>query len=399
MARRAITADVQEPISAEFDDVSAQVEDDYKEENEIAAEFGVADGDTHFMYKVWRYIPLSKDFEYCFEGTVADLPLIPKLQKEWGGGKYRVQVYKNGKYYRRYMPVVASPPIAPQQLALAATPQTGNDPAVIALLQKLIEKQEAQQPTRMGVGEIVAIIGAAAPILTTLKTLFAPPQNNQLDTVVKVLEVAAQFQGGGSDREPTILETIAKVVTNPELMQTIGGALQPQQAQIVTPQIAPPQQPKPQPSKEQMDAAIIRQQLAMLVTRAQKSSDPGLYAELLIDSVEPAMLQQLAAPGALALIEMLHPPCATYRPWFEALLTSLQEQLQESEPGGESEASPLPDAPSPDFGGAAFGAPQPVFAPNPADENVQPAERDAGGEGDVEFDGAFGEGGEGQPTY
>lgn len=325
-------------IDAESEDVQHQVDMDNAEEADIAAELGNADGDTVFVIKVHKHVPNSKDMLYCMEGTIADLPIIPKLQKAWGAGKYRIQILKNGKFYKRYHVSVAPLPVFGPEPSPQQTTQPANDPQVIALLQTLVQRTaEPPKPAFQLTPEgIATMIGAAATAITAIKSLLPPPVN-QMETLKTVLEISQQFQGSAaSDREPTFMETVARVLTNPEIVGTLGAVIAPQAQGAQPKQLAAPRPQQPTP--EQATAAQVQAQLAYMCTRAQKGSDPGLYAELIIDSFDPALVAQMTAPGAIEYVLAMHPPAAQYRPWFEALLTSLAEQAiaEDDAPVGET---------------------------------------------------------------
>lgn len=372
-------------IDVDSENVQAQVDADNFDENAIASEFGNAEGDTSYLIKVHKFVPKSKDMLFCMDATLADLPLTPKVQQEWGEGKYRIQLFKDGKFFKRWHIAVAAPPRFVTEKAVQ--PSSVNDPAVISLLQELVRREppkpEPQQ--KFGITEAITLLGAAVPLVVAIKDLM-PKQQSTIAQVKDLLEITNQLRPNDAlpDREPSIVEVIGNVLTKSDLLANLGAAFNPANAQQqqTQKQIAPPQPVTP----EQQQAALmaqVRAQLAGLVECAKKNSDPDLYAAVVIDQMGAAMpdlLQQLAQPGAIEYVIMIHPPCATYRPWFEALLTSLAEQVQE----GLEEETPQA-APSGDV--------RPVFAPSPGQNigNVNPF-GNAGDASDVTDHGETGEG-------
>lgn len=373
-------------IDAESEDVQHQIDQDNADEAALASELGLADGDTFYTFTVHKHVPNSKQLDYCMEGTLADLPLTPKLQENWGAGKYKVQVQKNGKFASRYTISVAAPPLF-KRVKENPQPVTGNDPKLYELLDKLLVKVDTPAPVKSGMSttEIVALIAAAAPLIETVKKIFTPPpQPNPLEMLKVAVELVGDVRGG-SEREPTMFETIARVITNPEVMGTIQSIIP--AGQQVTQQPARPQLPQPTnqpPTPEQIQAtqtAQIKQQLAYLVTRAQKGSEPALYADVIIDTYPPEIVQQFANPGAIEFVIALHPPCGNYRPWFNELLTEIVAALEETTGQGEAEPAHNPQA----------GA-SPVSASSPASRVVFDPERERGDENDFTPNGETGEG-------
>lgn len=329
-------------IDAEADDVTQQVNDDQSEEDDLASEFGNADGDTRLFFKVHRIVAGSKDPEYCMEGTAADLPITPKLQEQWGAGKYRIQLFKNGKYHRRWIVAVAPPPrFARDAQQINGGVNAVNDPRLIGLLERVVAQTQIVAPPAPTMMEIAALITAAIPAVAALKELFKP-EHNTLQLFKDAMEMATQFQGDGG-REPSIVEVIGNVLTKTDLLNQLGSIV-PNAAQAnprATPQIAaPPKTPLEQ--QQQATANQLKAQLQYLIGRAQKGSDPALYAEVVLDTFDPALVRQFILPGAIDFILTMHPPCALFRPWFEALLTALAEQAQDADGAQSDEPAGVP---------------------------------------------------------
>lgn len=372
-------------IDATAEDVTEQEEASKSEEQAIAAEMGEVEGDARIWFVVHKIVPESRDKVWCMEGTAGDLPVTPKLQERFGGGKYHVTIMKDGKYKKRIALLVAEPRVA--VIPPAQSIQGANDPRLMQLLERLVAQQPPEPQKRLTPTEIIGLVTAGATVLATLKDLFQQPQTNQLEQIKHLVEITESLRSDSAGREPSMMEVIGNVLTNKDLLSNFSGLLTPPNPQALpaNPQRQIPQQPStPTPEQiQQAQMAQVKQQLAMLVGRAQKSSDPGLYAELIVDNFDPGLVRQLAQPGAIDFIIALHPPCATFRPWFEQLLTELSDIVNE-EATASGEARAGDDLP-------ASGSASPVSAPSPASRVVFDTQRAEGYADDAGFDGEAGE--------
>lgn len=371
-------------VDAHAEDVTEQEEASKSEEQAIAAEMGDVEGDARIWFVAHKIVPESRDKIWCMEGTAADLPVTPKLQERFGGGKYHVTIMRDSKYKKRVTLLVAEPrtPVIPPTQSLQGT----NDPRLMQLLERLVAQPAPEPSKRLTPTEIIGLVTAGATVLATLKDLFQQPQTNQLEQIKHLVEITESLRSDSAGREPSMMEVIGNVLTNKDLLSNFSGLLTPPNPQALpaNPQRQIPQQPTaPTPEQiQQAQMAQVKQQLAMLVGRAQKSSDPGLYAELIADNFDPGLVRQLAQPGAIDFIIALHPPCATFRPWFEQLLTELAEIVNEGDnAGGEASVS----EPNPHAGAS------PVPEPSPASRVVFDTQRTEGYADDAGFDGETGE--------
>ncbi len=322
MAPRRITdqSDVEtaEAIDVDFSDRSEIEKDMRDEENEILSEFGEADGDAGMYFTVRKVIPGSKDKPYCFEGTRGDLPVTETIQRKFGAGKYEIWLFKNKKIYRR-IPITV---LAPIEQTKPDAPQS----ELAGVLKTVLEQQtamlarmnEAKPQSSLNAKEMLTL---AMPAITAfIPFLFKSRDGGSVAETMQLLATAKElFQNDGEQREKGLIDLATDIL--PPMFAAMS-AQPPNGAQPK--QLSPPQSTTPTPEQiQQAQMAQLQMLLRFMIGKAQKSSDPGLYAEVLVDTLPPEYVQMLCAPGAIEMLVQLEPAIATYRPWFDALLQAL----------------------------------------------------------------------------
>lgn len=326
MARRTITdqrseddAEAAHVIDTEAEDISGLVEDERKTEQEILAEFATASGDVKMHFQVHKARPNSKMTDFCFEGTKDDFPIMERLQREFGSGTYQIMIFKTTERGTRLWKKPSIGILAPKN----PQPVTATaDPNLSALIQSLLDERKTKIPevqnkppnTLELLAGISAIVTAATPLLQMVFNSRAPTGSAK-ETLEMLATAKELFAGNEQEPKEETLMGVAK-----EVLPLFLSA-----AQNTTQQ--PPQLPAPQVNQQEREQAAmlaqLQQQLRFMITRAQKNSDPGLYADLLEDTLPPQYLQVLKVPGAFEYLVQLAPEIATHRPWFEAVLYAL----------------------------------------------------------------------------
>ena len=84
----------------------------------------------------------------------------------------------------------------------------------------------------------------------------------------------------------------------------------------------------------------VQQALTFLVAKAKSGADPGLYADLILDNVEPAVLARLLSGDVVATLSQIDARVQAHAQWFRDLGAMLSEALRpdDVEPGSESTA-------------------------------------------------------------
>lgn len=321
MARARLTDqsdDLDRDIPAEFDDVTERVKDEEATLDEMLAEFGSTADDVVLSFKIYKVRANSKLTDFCFEGTKDDFPIVPRVQRECGGGTYVAFIYKtiNGKTTLWKKPSFGVLELRhPVQIALPSADP--NFSKLLELLERQSEQRAAQKP--MSVVEIAtagaAIISALAPVFQLLRGNGGNSLSDQLDTLAKLKDLTTEAPAqddswGGMLRTalPAFLEASANARATPPARQ-----------------LPSPENPQA-PTPEQIQHAQMRQlqqNLRYMITRAQKNSPPELYADFLEDNLPAEYLQMLTQPGAYEFLVTIEPAIATYKPWFDALLQTL----------------------------------------------------------------------------
>lgn len=314
---------------AEYTDVDggialADLADDERDfEDEVLSEIDSEADRAIFTLKVYRVGKGVKDQEYCATYSVADFPLIDKIAQDHGGGKYHVMIYKGPRLFRRRH-ITISATVKPQSSTVAAS-ASASDGAIVAAINALqqVAKDNAIKPQTNAL-QIVAAFAPFAPVIAAVVNNWRQPDPMaQMTSMVALLKGLKDLSSDEtSDREKSPFELMADVLVKSPL---VAGLLpqpqpQPQQAQL----------PPPRPgvvSPEQAQAAMLsqfREQLRMLIGRAQNNSPPELYADLLDDMLPDDLKRLLKQPGSYQFLENIEPAIATYRPWFEAVLQAFR---------------------------------------------------------------------------
>ena len=349
-----------EAVTVEFDDVSKLMADREKEEAEIAAEFTQDHDATKWKVKVCKIDDKTKDWEDCFYCTPEDFPILERLRKEHGPGVYRALVYRNGKIHRN-MKYRVAPKVQPPENSFQGSP--------ISDIAKLIERQNEQianimqrgNPAPVAAPDPVAQMGAMMTVMLQMKELMpAPAPATGVKDFIELLSVAKELSGDGGNGKG-VMDVLAELVKSPiageiadqfraqrQSAPVDGGTIRARQippAQIV--RQAPPTQLLA--NLDQPTLAMLKSRVDFWIAKAAKNSDPGLYAEVLLDDFSPEMVAGLVAhPELWPSIVALNPLAGQYQQWFaeffeavNQLLTSGEELEQDADDADES-----PDVPS-----------------------------------------------------
>lgn len=336
MAQHRLTRDngPQQIIDVDAEDASHIVEDARAEEEEISSAFGENDNDPGMYFQVRKYVKDSKEKAFCMEGTVADLPILPRIQRDFGEGKYEVWIFKNKKIYRRIQVPVIAPKVAPD-------PVPGGDPnfsRLIQLLEKRTETPPQPPATRWTPTDIIAAVAAAGTLLGSLKSVMAPaPATSMKETLDLLLVAKAAFSDGkeGGEEEGGLIGLAGKLISNPgfgDALKALTSGQTPIQQQPGAPrQLPAPGQPQQQilsapppapPNAEEQQAQEFGFALNLMLKQAAKNADVSLYAEVIEDAF-PDLIPIMTAPGALDNLAQFYPQVGVYRNWFAQLIAEL----------------------------------------------------------------------------
>lgn len=295
---------------------------------------------------------------YLFTCAVEELPIQERLLRDYGTGKYRARVFRNGRGFKTFTVDILAPPNsvkpADSQPWMAAIEASHN--RLLQIIEPLAMRVSPPAPAQDPVDMMAKMLG----MMTSLRTLIPEPAaGGGMEMFTKGMELAASMaekMGGSNSGETGILDIIKEVVRSPQVGEVIAGLAnrgavqgapapgfqqQPMQpARLAAPPI-PVAPPNPGGMTQEQSLHLVNQQIAYLISRAQHGSDPQLYAEFVLDNVPQGMIPQLLGnPNILAELQMVNPAMAHHLPWFNRLLEAIKEMAQsETEEGNEFDAS------------------------------------------------------------
>lgn len=319
-------------ITQSAEDISLAQNDIDDQINSIFSEVGSDKNEITFHFQVWRILKDQADMAFLFKGFVSDLPIMERLRDEYDGGKFFIQIYKNKKRYKRMRVTVEAP--------------KKNAPTVIknemAEMIKAINEQQQQQFAMLK-DTILQISGkqtlpAVDPMtmmtsmlnaMLQMKNFVTPPQQNNsvspdkmIEVLIKGMELGRESGGGGDTNMLDIAKEAIKAIPHLSAMSTNNivpekplkhnpsGQLEQKPKQILN-------SPKPEVNKMQK---IIAHNLNMLVEKAEKDSDPILYAEFILDNVPEEMIKQyILRDDLIEEMSKINPKVLDHRKWFTEL--------------------------------------------------------------------------------
>jgi hypothetical protein len=162
--------------------------------------------------------------------------------------------------------------------------------------------------------------------------------------MLKMMAMAKELVADKPDKEePPFWEKIATAAMPAVAGMLGGGAPAPQQL----PPASPPQQVQP-PPQDDMNQIMIRMFLAQVLAAAERNSDPGLYADMIFDTVSDAQLadikKHLTEPGWPVNVFGDDRRVQTCRIWLDKLKQILLADNADSQPipaGDDGTAGPV----------------------------------------------------------
>lgn len=365
----------------DFDDVTDEADEMEKLENSIRSELG-SSKDVRIKIKVHRKPATGSLYPLLFEVAGENVEeIIARVRDQYGTGVYEARVWKDfgdGKGFkqRERIPFSIELPKNPPAPAIDhggsalihAVTQQGE--VLQALVAKLLTQPPPAPPPAQNFAEMFA---GMATMAEAMRKFMGPPPAaaapvNPLEMLSSVVALVKDANNEG--REKGIMDLVGDFL-NSDVMKTVVQNFTPQPAQpvaqpqraLVAPVPGTAQQPQPPaanaPPVDPVAAAqekAFREFLGTLVLRAKKNSDPGLWADVIADTIEPAMLDQLLSlPDPVAFLTQYNQEIATYRDWFASVITLLTADDEGETTGG----APTVPAKAAD----AVGQPAPAASP------------------------------------
>lgn len=334
------------------------------------------------VYKLDRQAGNAEDYLFSILPNELD-GLLDRLRDTEGSGTYRVRVYrKEGNRNRVFKqfdsrikaPAKVTPPPPPQSdlAAVVAVIERNNQRMLDAITAALRPAQQIVAPAPVNPFSMITEMATA---MGTLMSAIRPAEGaSATDLVLKGVELASKLERGSGETSwlDLIRETLQSLPAIVQMTEAQRAAQPGAPVKVIPPTpLAPPaptiQQPPPAPNAPPDLQQQIRAIILGLIPKAQRQSNPELYAELLADEFGlDAITALISQPGLSEGLPVLVPEVGATLPWFQSLLVHLTEMVNDAR----AEArNPAPDAPR-EHGSAVSPSRYPGWA--------------GGGEGDAE---------------
>jgi hypothetical protein len=325
------------------------------------------DGEAHVS--IWRHPTGGGKAEWMHDATMSEWRGMGKawLGRTFGAGRYEVMMYRGGQrgLYKRPKCTISREGAdlqkklwakehpeenTPAQAPAASVGGQGTERLAQVMIQGFTQLGELIARQNQGGGKTEFL-----KELMMYKEIFSPPASvpaakdagagSTLDLAVKI---AGLIHPGNAEK--STLETFAEIFKDfaPGIIEAVKSAApQPQfpQRAIAGPQpgrVDNPANPNGAPPNVNMiQNAVVRAQLKNLIAKAEKDSDPALYAELIFDNLDsiPAEFVQrfLQDPNWMQWLAGFDARVMQHQDWFNELYVELKRVIEEEaakqEPG------------------------------------------------------------------
>lgn len=361
-----VDAEVIETQSAE--DVSIQQADTDEQINSIFSEVGSDKNDVTFHFSVWRILKDQADMAFLFKGTPADLPLMERLRDEYDGGKFHIQVYKNKKRYRRLTVTVETPKrtavsIVKNDMAELVREMGKQQQENFNMLKdtvlQMVGKPSTPQPSQM------EMMTGMMMLMKNMKDFVSPAvhqppafdSEKMFDMFLKGMEMGRESNSDGETglmgiakeliKSPLLGSLVQAANTQPALPRRVNPSDNPTLARSPKVEMGPtatptgPTVPTSPGDTNNMQPNILKHYLNVLVQKAEKDSDPVLYAEFILDNVPQSMIEQnIMRDDLIEYASTIDPRVKQHAEWFMELRDHIHGVLT----GEGEDTDTVPDA-------------------------------------------------------
>lgn len=372
------------------EDISLQQEDIDNQINSIFSEVGIDKNDVHFHFQVWQLKENEADASYCFTGTVDDLPIMDRLRDEFDGGKFRIQIYRNKKRFRRITVKIrpsknvnvsrAIKNDMAEMLRVMGQQQQENFAMLKDTVLQMVGKPSTPQPSQM------EMMTGMMMLMKSMKDFVSPPSaapafdpEKMFDMFLRGIEMGRETGGSsetglmdiakelikspllgelakaGHMQAPPSLPRVPRI--DPQAMASMGSerSVMPNPVQIRPVGPAPPLTPSdserplspkpaqslasaPLPEEPAMSNDVLKYYLDILIQKAGQDSDPVLYAELILDSVPLEIIENIIMRDDLIdYASSFDSRIKAHENWFLELRDHIRGAL--TDPGDEDDIS------------------------------------------------------------
>lgn len=370
MAKPALEHDKIIP-EAEVIDADYSIDDTIDDLEAKAGETGMT-----YVVRVWRINPGDAEREALCAITPGEFSM-EYIRDNFGPGTYDIWVYGNKRVARRWNGKKVGVPLnwePPKKASEVKEEQRREDSSQIIngireLGEMIFKMNEANatrlaaasQPTTQPAFDPMAMQNNMLESMVKMQALLGvnqtrPPDQGTVafDAFVKGIEIMKEVGGGGNGGDTGLWDVLKTMAAPDGLIGKLTDMAQATDAKLTNPpQIVGPDgrpipvvgqavpHPQAEPDLEAKRMNFLKMQLAILVQRAKRNSDPALYAELILDTVEPeAVAQFITAPDAIEKLAAINPEVANHQDWFRAVGMHLSQILAEENevvPDGETD--------------------------------------------------------------
>lgn len=330
--------------------------DEQKIQDEIYSEF-LADDKSEWIVTVNKVNPQTKKQQTCFKMSPGELPgLFERLRDEFGPGEYRAYVSKNGKVTRNLGYDIAAP----------IKKTDAQMPSQIGEIANLIARQNEQlanimRGTPAAPVDPMAMFTGMMGAIASMKEVFAAPQPANAGSSIKdfmemlafAKEIVADGGGGGRSAFDLAAEFLRSPIAG-ELAEQFKAQRSAPQSPVISPSRAmeipalkgpitstaqsPVISASPMPEIlaefDQATLAQMKQQVDFWVSRAARDCDPGLYADLLLDTLPTDFAANfIGRPDLIDGLAFLNPAVTQYLAWFGEFRAAVLNILTDGDGG------------------------------------------------------------------
>jgi len=340
-------------IDVNADDVSDLENDVDSQMRNIFSEFGGDENDTEFKINIYRLIKDRGEREFCFACQPSELPVMDRIRENFGGGRYEVWIYRNGRIFKRRNIIIAEP------LTKELPEKDENNDKSLTVINTLIEKMDSlkQEPAQTFNPQSMmeTMLNSMMQMQGLIKMMQPPVQqqssiNDPILLLTKGMEIASEFSGGKSEKGlydlmgdlvQTFGKPIADAAGKMNDLPSVNPAINPVLNYPPNIQGNFTQQNNMTQNNEENDMNLsLKMQLKFLVKQAEQEGDPYIYANLIIDQLPlHTITTYINSPGAMDKIVLIEPSVKNYLPWFEELKREINNLLTETQSVSDNDAT------------------------------------------------------------
>ena len=326
------------------EDVSGIIEDIDAQLASVLAELGGDKLDVKFTLKIYRVVPDRGELAWLFDCVPAELPLLKRLRDGYckdkeKGSRFEARVYRNNRIYRR-IPILIDPPdeavkhepekqsdLATLVAALAAQQQQMFAQLKDTILQ-VVGKPVTPPPSQMDMMmQTVTLMKGMKDVMGGNQPVAQQSDPKEyIDVLLRGMEMGRENSSSGSSMTDVLRDAVKAI---PLLTQMNSPAMPRQRPPQPAPSITPPVDPKePEIENVNINDAMIKHYIGVLVQKAQQDSDPALYADFILDNAPDNIIEQyLMREDLIDTLNKIDPRVLIHKEWFMELRNHLHEAL------------------------------------------------------------------------